>query len=77
MTASTELPPLSLKSRILSAKIIESPPTSFERFLTISIICSISWRETTSGNEIKISDLSTVSSNKSTIRPSEERSIHL
>ena len=42
VTASRELPPLSLKSRILSAKTIESPPTSLDKLLTMSMNCSMS-----------------------------------
>ena len=77
MTASNALPLLSLRFLIVSAIIIGSPPTSLERDLIISIICSISCLETISGYEIKISDLSIVSSNKSIILPEEDKSTHL
>ena len=77
VTASSVLPLLSLRFLILSARIIGSPPTSLDKDLMMSIVCSMSCLETISGYATRISDLSIVSSNKSIILPEEESSIHL
>ena len=67
----------SLRSRILSARTIASPPTSAASDLMTSTICSTSCRETGSGYAVSRSDLSMVSSSRSIRRPEADSWRHL
>ena len=77
VSASKAFELFSRRSRTRSARTIGSPPTSMERERMTSTTCSTSCRETGSGYAVRMSDLSMVSSSRSSRRAELESSHHL